>query len=123
LLTREGYIAASGGGAVLHVLPKRTAAPQLAAGWNVQVFFRLGALIRLGADMCAILRAAEQWREPGYTEAQTQAAVVDMVERWERNIEANGDPDYEAWRDRWAFEAASNRFWELDAMMAFNQQA
>lgn len=46
-----------------------------------------------------------------------------MVERWERNIEANGDPDYEAWRDRWAFEAASNRFWQLDAMMAFNQQA
>ena len=28
-----------------------------------------------------------------------------------------------AWRDGWAFEAAGNRFWDLDAMMAFNQQA
>ena len=46
-----------------------------------------------------------------------------MVQRWERHIEATRDLDYEVWRADWAFEAASNRFWDLDAMMAFNQQA
>ena len=111
LLTREGYVAAGGGGAVLHKVPKRTDAPQLATGWNEQVFFRVGALVRQGADTAAILQEAEQWREPGYTEAQTQAEVADMVQRWERHIEDNRDPDYEAWRDGWAFEEAGNRFW------------
>ena len=123
LLTREGYVAAGGGGAVLQMVPKRNDAPQLATGWNQQVFFRVGALVRQGADTAAILQEAEQWREPSYTEAQTQAEVADMVQRWERHIEATRDPDYEVWRADWAFEAASNRFWKLDAMMAFNQQA
>ena len=120
LLTGEGYVAAGGGGAVLH---KRTDAPQPVTGWNEQVFYRVGALVRQGADTAAILKEAEQWREPGYTEAQTQAEVADMVSRWERHIEDNRDTDYVAWRDGWAFEAAGNRFWDLDAMMAFNQQA
>ena len=109
LLTREGYVAA-GGGAVLPKLPKRTDAPQLATGWNEQVFFQVGALVRQGVDTAAILQAAKQWREPGYTEAQTQAEVADMVQRWERHIEAIRDPDYAVWRADWAFEAASNRF-------------
>ena len=122
LLTREGYVAA-GGGAVLQMVPRRNDIPPLATGWNQQVFFRVGALVRQGADTAAILQAAEQWREPGYTEAQTHAEVADMVQRWERHIEAIRDPDYEVWRADWAFEAASNRFWKLDAMMAFNQQA
>ena len=59
LLTREGYVAASGG-AVLQMVPRRAAAPQLATGWNEQVFFRVGALVRQGADAAAILQAAEQ---------------------------------------------------------------
>ena len=122
LLTREGYVAA-GGGAVLHKLPKRTDAPQLATGWNEQVFYRVGALVRQGNDTAAILHEAKQWRESGYTEAQTQAEVADMVERWERHIEDNRDPDYEAWRDGWAFEEAGNRYWDLDAMVPILQQA
>ena len=77
------------------MVPKRTDAPQLATGWNEQVFFRVGALVRQGADTAAILQEAEQWREPGYTEAQTQAEVADMVQRWERHIEDTRDPDYE----------------------------
>ena len=123
LLTREGYVAASGGGAVLHKLPKRNDTPQLATGWNEQVFYRVGALVRQGVDTAAILREAEQWREPGYTEVQTQAEVADMVQRWERHIEDNRDPDYEAWRDGWAFEEAGNRYWDLDAMVPILQQA
>ena len=123
LLTREGYVAASGGGAVLHKLPKRNDTPQLATGWNEQVFYRVGALVRQGVDTAAILREAEQWREPGYTEVQTQAEVADMVQRWERHIEDNRDPDYEAWRDGWAFEEAGNRYWDLDAMVPILHQA
>ena len=120
LLTGEGYVAAGGGGAVLH---KRTDAPQPATGWNEQVFYRVGALVRQGADTAAILKEAEQWREPGYTEAQTQAEVADMVSRWERHIEDNRDTDYVAWRDGWAFEEAGNRYWDLDAMVPILQQA
>ncbi|MAV46639.1 MAG: hypothetical protein CMM70_02125, partial [Rhodospirillaceae bacterium] len=123
LLTREGYVAASGGGAVLPKLPKRNDTPQLATGWNEQVFYRVGALVRQDVDTAAILREAEQWREPGYTEAQTQAEVADMVERWKRHIEGNRDPDYEAWRDGWAFEETGNRYWDLDAMVPILQQA
>ena len=120
LLTGEGYVAAGGGGAVLH---KRTDAPQPVTGWNEQVFYRVGALVRQGADTAAILKEAEQWREPGYTEAQTQAEVADMVSRWERHIEDNRDTDYVAWRDGWAFEEAGNRYWDLDAMVPILQQA
>ena len=47
---------------------------------HVQVFFRVGALVRQGADTTAILQAAEQWREPGYTEAQTQAEAETFLE-------------------------------------------
>ena len=88
LLTRDGYVAASGG-AVLPMAPRRAAAPQLATGWNEQVFFRVGALVRQGVDTAAILQAAKQWREPSYT-GMTQAEVADMVQRWERHIEATG---------------------------------
>ena len=123
LLTREGYVAAGGGGAVLQMVPKHTAAPEPATGWNEQVFYRVGALVRQGADTAAILQAAEQWREPGYTEAQTQAEVADMVQRWERHIEDNRDPDYESWRDGWAFEEAGNRYWNLSVMAPILQQA
>ena len=49
LLTREGYVAA-GGGAVLQMVPRRNDIPPLATGWNQQVFFRVGALVRQGAD-------------------------------------------------------------------------
>ncbi|MDA8552890.1 DUF5906 domain-containing protein [Alphaproteobacteria bacterium] len=120
LLTREGYVAAGGGGAVLH---KRTDAPQPATGWNEQVFYRVGALVRQGADTATILKEAEQWREPGYTEAQTQAEVADMVSRWERHIEDNRDTDYEAWRDGWAFDEVGNRYWNLSVMAPILQQA
>ena len=46
-----------------------------------------------------------------------------MVERCERHIEATRDPDYEVWRADWAFEAASNRFWDLANMVPMLQQA
>ena len=123
LLTREGYVAAVAAAPCCTSCPSAMMPRSLPPAGTSKCSIGLVLWSVRALDTAAILQEAEQWREPGYTEAQTQAEVADMVQRWERHIEDNRDPDYEAWRDGWAFEEAGNRYWELDAMVPILHQA
>ena len=123
LLSEQGYCTNASPKLGNQLVPNETGNPVMAAGWNNQVFHRVGEMVRQGLSLEAILSEAEAWRWPGYSEAETQAEVTDMANRWAAYLAQNDRAYYEAWRAGWVYEAEGNRFWKLDGMTPMLHQA